>query len=87
MKLISTAQFEKQFNKVPKKTADNIYRKLIDFKNDAANVDIKKLKARKEYRIRIGDYRVFFEYLPYENEISILLKEVEHRKDVYKIRG
>ncbi len=86
MKFITTAQFEKQLDKLPKKNAENIYRKLADINKETANLDVKKLKGRNEYRIRVGDYRIFFEYRLIENDVCAVLKTVEHRKDAYKKR-
>lgn len=42
----------------------------------------KKLKTTNYHRIRIGDYRVIYEIN--ENEKSITVFKIRHRKDVYK---
>jgi mRNA-degrading endonuclease RelE of RelBE toxin-antitoxin system len=86
MKLISTPHFEKQLDKLTDITAKRIYKKLNDLLNNAANLDIKKLNATNEFRLRLGSYRIIFEYQSIENEIVILLKHVEHRKDIYRKR-
>jgi mRNA interferase RelE/StbE len=41
--------------------------------------DIKKLKGREEFRLRVGDYRVIFEI---DKDVIYILK-VGHRKNIY----
>ena len=42
--------------------------------------DVKRLKGKDTYRLRVGNYRVLFEI---EKELIIVLK-VGHRKSIYK---
>jgi|GEM_PF-3401623 len=63
MKLVSTPHFEKQLDKLADAAAKRIFNKLNDLVIDAANVDVKKLKGQNEFRLRLGNYRVIFEYL------------------------
>ncbi|NVP18162.1 type II toxin-antitoxin system RelE/ParE family toxin [Candidatus Gracilibacteria bacterium] len=52
----------------------------VDFLDEITN--IKKLKGfEKYYRIRLGDYRIGFEY----NQEKIILIRVRSRKDIYNI--
>ena len=47
------------------------------------NGDIKLLKGYKtKYRLRVGEYRVIFEWI--ENEIIINVTDADNRGDVYK---
>lgn len=47
------------------------------------NGDIKLLKGYKtKYRLRVGEYRVIFEWI--ENEIIIDITDADNRGDVYK---
>jgi len=34
------------------------------------------------YRLRVGDYRVLYEVI--ENEVTVIVVKVKHRKNVYK---
>lgn len=43
---------------------------------------VKKLVASPYYRLRIGDYRVIIDIK--NNELTILVIEIGHRKNVYK---
>lgn len=52
----------------------------VDFLDEITN--IKKLKGfEKYYRIRVWDYRIWFEY----NKEKIILIRVRSRKDIYNI--
>ena len=86
MKLVSTPHFEKQLDKLPDTTTKRIYNKLNDLVKNAANVDIRKLHGSNEFRLRLGNYRVIFGYQSMSGEVVILLKNVEHRKDIYRKR-
>lgn len=45
--------------------------------------DIKKLRPpRQEFRLRVGDYRVLF--LPREEELTIEILRVFHRREAYR---
>lgn len=41
----------------------------------------RKLKGRKGYRIRVGDYRVIYEI--FDNILLIQVVDLGHRKDIY----
>ena len=57
-----------------------IIKKVEELADNPFSKDIKKLKARNEFRLRVGDYRVFFSIE--QNTIQIL--KVGHRKNIYK---
>jgi mRNA-degrading endonuclease RelE of RelBE toxin-antitoxin system len=86
MKLISTSHFEKHLTKLPDAVAKRIYNKLNNLVQNAANIDVKKLQGGNDYRLRLGSYRIIFEYRSISGEVVILLKHVEQRKDVYRKR-
>ena len=46
------------------------------------DLDVKPLRGRPEWRLRVGDWRVLF--LIDENEIKIVIVHVNPRGDVYK---
>lgn len=49
---------------------------------DFTNIDVKSLKGRPGWRLRIGDYRVLF-LIDKENEIY-LVTDIGSRGDIYK---
>jgi len=66
------------------KCEDKIYVKLINAIEDLRKLkgDIKKLKGREDYRLKIPPYRVIFKY-DYD-KIIILVTKISTRGDAYK---
>lgn len=59
--------------------------KLQQLAEDPRPSGVVKLKGSdKEYRIRIGDYRVRYEIN--DGELTIILLQCKHRKEVYRKR-
>ena len=59
--------------------ARRIIKKVGELSENPFSKDIKRLKGRKDFRLRIGDYRVIFSIE--QNTIQIL--KVGHRKNIY----
>ena len=79
-----TAKFIKSFRKIPA-NQQRIIRKKIDVlaaSPDSIKNNIKKLVGRDEYRLRIGDYRMFFTLE--ENILTITLLDISSRGSAYK---
>ena len=66
--------------KLEKGISERIMKKLSLFINNPFSFDIKKLKGREEYRLRVGDYRIILEI--YGNIISVL--NIGHRSKIYE---
>jgi mRNA interferase RelE/StbE len=43
---------------------------------------VKKLAGREAWRIRVGDYRVIYEIN--DNELTVLVIDVGHRREIYR---
>ena len=71
----------KTLEKLPDEIKTRITNKLILSKENPHHY-FEKLSLRKEYKLRVGDYRV----IAYINDfkIEILILYVNHRKRVYK---
>jgi mRNA interferase RelE/StbE len=67
------------------KLSDFIVAPILNALNDLAEnprpQGYKKLKGRKGYRIRVGDYRVIYEI--FDNVLLIEVIDLGHRKDIY----
>jgi len=50
--------------------------------SDDSNLDIDKLKARKGYRLRVGQYRII--YTRHEDQLIIEVVKIRSRGDIYK---
>ena len=57
-----------------------ILKKVDELSENPFYKDIKRLKGRNDFRLRVGDYRVIFEI---EKDTIIILK-VGHRKNIYE---
>lgn len=84
MKVLLAKTFKKSIKNLPQKEIGKIIEKIKDLSEGKNNLDIVKLKSDEGYRLRIGNYRVIFEYREIENEIAIVCLLVIHRKDAYK---
>ena len=74
---------EKGIRKLPKETAKRIILKINDLQENPRPVGCRKIVGSDyDYRIRIGDYRVVYEFD--EKNGRIIVMAVGHRKDVYK---
>lgn len=70
----------KQIRKIPLSYKNMILAKvdMLRYFPGVANADIKQLKGRGDYRLRVGKYRVIFEY---ETEIKIIIIEEVKKRD------
>lgn len=57
-----------------------IIKKVEELSENPFSRDIKRLKGREDFRLRVGDYRIIF--LIEKNIIQIL--KVGHRKNIYE---
>ena len=72
----------KQLDDLPDDIAARIISRLENLKADPRPADVKKLKGREGWRIRVGDYRVI--YTIHDNDLLILVIRIAHRRDVYR---
>jgi mRNA interferase RelE/StbE len=55
---------------------------ILDLRNDPRPIGFRKLKGRKGFRIREGDYRIIYDI--FDKILRVNVVTVGHRKDVYK---
>jgi mRNA interferase RelE/StbE len=70
----------KDLKGIPKPDIQKIKSKISTLQMES-NLDKLKLVNSEFYRIRQGDYRIFFQYSIEENKIIVL--RISHRKDAY----
>ena len=83
------AKYKVEINKKARKSLDKlsdfVVAPVLDAINDLAEnprpQGYKKLKGRKGYRIRVGNYRVIYEI--FDNVLLIEVVDLGHRKDIY----
>ncbi len=81
-KIFFKESVEKDFRKVPKKYLCKILEKIEALKNNPRPEGSEKLTGQELYRIRQGVYRVV--YSIQDNELTIWVIKVAHRKEIYK---
>ena len=64
------------------KSPEKFLARLAALETDPRPADVKKLKGRDAWRIRVGDYRVIYEI--YDRVLRILVITVGHRREVYR---
>lgn len=73
---------ERYLKRLSTENQERIIRALKLLLADRALVDIKPLKGRNDWRLRVGDYRVIF-IIDNENKVYFVTK-IGPRGDVYK---
>lgn len=72
----------KELKKVPKADLKKILSRIEQIGNDPRPMGCEKLTSHELYRIRQGNYRVV--YSIQDNELTLWVVTVGHRKDVYR---
>ena len=80
MNLICETKFKKDLKKIDKQEQEKIILKIQNLKDYPNIPNIKKIYNANMYRLRIGNYRVLFNII----EDTIIIKQIKHRKDIYK---
>ncbi|MBW6471941.1 MAG: type II toxin-antitoxin system RelE/ParE family toxin [Anaerolineaceae bacterium] len=83
-RLLFSTQAVKALQKLPKKTAMLIRKKIDLLSLDPHNpiLDTKKLHGRSGYRLRVGEWRIIYELK--NDELIIIIVKIGSRGDVYK---
>ena len=77
-----TAEFDQDFSRLPVKVQNLIEEKLHDMGLRLANFPHHRLTGSDEFRLRVGDYRILYQFEVNEN--SILVLAVGHRREIYR---
>ncbi|MCK4528141.1 type II toxin-antitoxin system RelE/ParE family toxin [candidate division WOR-3 bacterium] len=72
---------QKELSKIPKDIYDRIKEAILNLSENPRPVGCQKLRGRDGWRIRIGDYRIIYEFDDGPNSITIL--HIGHRRDIY----
>jgi len=77
--VLASTRYVRQLRKLPKQDIQRIIKEVEKLKDFPDVVNVKALKARKDYRLRIGRYRVIFEI----REHTVYVTQVTDRKNAY----
>ncbi len=67
--------------KLPRATAQRIFKKIQETKTNPHRYFI-RLTKRKEYKLRVGTYRIIADIK--DNTLQILIIHIGHRKNIYE---
>jgi len=74
--------FSKAFDNLPAGIRENIRRKIDEMGTRLDEFPHQRLQGRPECKLRVGDYRVFYEFSLLSGRID--LHYVGHRREIYK---
>lgn len=72
----------KELDRLPDDVASRILARLAGLETNPRPADVKKLKGRDAWRIRVGDYRVIYEI--HDRVLQIIVITVGHRREIYR---
>jgi len=72
----------KDVKRIPKKDLRNILSKIDGLAEDPRPSGCEKLTGQERYRLRQGKYRIV--YSIQDNELTVWIVKIGHRKDVYR---
>jgi mRNA interferase RelE/StbE len=72
----------KELRKLPKPAIQKIIKRIESLAIDPRPIGCEKLTGQEFYRIRQGNYRII--YSIQDDELTICLVKIGHRKDIYK---
>jgi mRNA interferase RelE/StbE len=72
----------KDFEAIPKKDLTKILKRIEMLGDDPRPAGCEKLTGEERYRLRQGKYRIL--YSIHDDELSVWVVKVGHRKDVYR---
>ena len=81
-RVILSKSVQKELDRLPDDIARRILTRLSGLETNPRPMDVKKLKGRDAWRIRIGDYRVIYEI--HDCMLQIIVITLGHRREVYR---
>jgi mRNA interferase RelE/StbE len=81
-KIFLKKSIKKDLSTVPKKDLKRILQKIESLGGNPRPTSCEKLTGQEKYRVRQGRYRII--YSIQDNELTIWVVKVGHRKEVYR---
>ena len=72
----------KELDRLPDDIAQRIMMRLTGLETNPRPADVKKLKGRDAWRIRVGDYRLIYEI--HDRILQVIVITVGHRREIYR---
>ena len=80
--VILPKSIQKELDRLPDDIASRILARLVGLETNPRPADVKKLKGRDAWRIRVGDYRVIYEI--HDRALQIIVIAIGHRREIYR---
>ena len=80
--IILPKSVQKELDRLPDEIANRMLARLAGLETNPRPADVKKLKGRDAWRIRVGDYRVIYEI--HDRILQIIVITVGHRREIYR---
>ena len=81
-RVILPRSVQKKLDRLPDDVVKRILARLSQLEANPRPADVKKLRGRDAWRIRVGDYRMIYEIR--DRELQILVITVGHRREIYR---
>ncbi len=81
-KLFFKKSVQKDFNAIPKKDLKRILKRIEKLTKDPRPPGCEKLTGQERYRLRQGRYRIV--YSIQDDELTVWVVKVGHRKHIYR---
>ncbi len=81
-KVYFKASVEKDFTAIPKKDLKKILRRIEELAGNPRPSGCEKLTGQERYRLRQGRYRIVYSIR--DDELTVWVVKVGHRKDIYR---
>lgn len=75
-------EFDSAYFRLTPRLRDLIEEKIRDLGARLTTFSHHRLKGRAEYRLRVGDYRIIYEFDPQKNVLYLIT--LGHRREVYR---
>lgn len=80
--IILPKSVQKELDRLPDEITQRILTRLAGLETSPRPADVKKLKGRDAWRIRVGDYRVIYEI--HDRILQVIVIAVGHRREIYR---
>ena len=81
-RVILPKSVQKELDRLPDDVVRRTLARLAQLETDPRPADVKKLKGREAWRIRVGDYRVIYEIQ--DRRVQVLVITIGHRREIYR---
>ncbi len=81
-KLLIEKQVQKQLERIAEPDYSRVKKSILSLTKNPRPYGYKKLKGRRGYRLREGDYRIIYDIN--DNILTVFILAAGHRRDIYQ---